>query len=255
MNTSSLRYAAASLMVAVSLSSASGQGTAEKKEVVAKPLAPPKEGWKRLSEKDSPHRLWVNVKEKQLAVDGEVCLTRGYLEMFACSANTKEHESVVALKALPQLIHVGLLAIGAEHGTPSNWRPYRPATGDVIKIFVEWMDGDKLKRVPAQQWVRDLKTKKAMVHDWVFAGSGWVTDPDTKKRYYRADGGEVVCVSNFPVSMLDLPIKSSQVNDELAFEALTENIPKRRTPVRVYFVPEKKKANKETEAKKTKPSE
>ena len=67
-----------------------------------------------------------------------------------------------------------------------------------------------------------------------------MTDPDTKKRYYRADGGEVICVSNFPVAMMDLPIESSQANEELAFEALTENIPARRSPVRVYLVPAKK---------------
>ena len=41
---------------------------------------------------------------------------------------------------------------------------------------------------------------------------------------------------------MDLPIESSQSNDELVFEALTENIPKRRSPVRVYLVPAKKEA-------------
>ena len=197
--------------------------------------------WKRLSQAESPERLWINNKTKQVAIDGTVCLTRGYLEMFACSANTKEHESVVALQARPQLIHLALLAVGGEHGSPSSWRPYKPASGDVIKVFVEYMEGKKAKRVEAQTWVRNVKTKQPMDHEWVFAGSSWVVDPETKKRYYRADGGEVICVSNFPVAMMDLPIESSQANDDLAFEAFTENIPKRRTPIRVYLIPPKKK--------------
>lgn len=212
--------------------------------------------WKRLSQADSPERLWINNKTKQVAIDGTVCLTRGYLEMFACSANTKEHESVVALEARPQLIHLALLAIGAEHGSPSTWRPYKPASGDIIKVYVEYMEDKKPRRVEAQLWVRDVKTKKPMDHEWVFAGSSWVVEPETQKRYYRADGGEVICVSNFPVAMMDLPIESSQANDDLAFEAFTENIPKRRTPVRVYLVPAKKKptdskqsANKKADAK------
>ena len=228
-----------------------------KTEIKLKDLQLPKLGkdWKRLSQENSPERLWINNKTKQVAIDGTVCLTRGYLEMFACSANTKEHESVVALDARPQLIHLALLAVGAEHGSPSSWRPYKPATGDVIKVYVEYMDDTKPRRDEAQLWVRDVKTKKPMEQEWVFAGSSWVVDPETKKRYYRADGGEVICVSNFPVAMMDLPIESSQANDDLAFEAFTENIPKRRTPVRVYLVPPKKKAEEQKSTDKKKPGE
>jgi hypothetical protein len=160
--------------------------------------------------------------------------------MFACIVGTKEHESVVALKSKAFVIHTGLLAVGAKPGSPAQWRPkYRPATGTKIKLELEWIDQHgKLQRTDGKNWVRDLKTKKPMTHDWVFAGSLFWVDPETKKKFYRAEGGEIVCVSNFPVAMLDLPIESSQANDELAFEALTENIPPRRTPIRLYFIPD-----------------
>jgi hypothetical protein len=211
------------------------------KEQAFKQLPTLSDDWKPLTIKESPEKVWINPKSKQVAVDGEVCLTKGYLELFACVANTKEHESVVSLKSKAQLLHAALLAVGAKNGSPATWRPsYKPATGTVVEVFVEWMaeDGER-KRVKAQQWVRDLKTKKPMKHDWVFAGSSTWQDPETKKVYYQADGGEAICVSNFPVAMMDLPIESSDANDELVFEALTENIPKRRTPVRVYLVPKK----------------
>lgn len=200
-------------------------------------LPPLEKPWVRIT-KDK-NKVWVNQETKQVAVSGEVCLTKGYLEMFACILGTKEHESVVALHSKAFIIHTALLAVGAEPGKPAVWRPkYQPASGDIVKLELEWIDKDgQRKRMNAQQWVRDLKTKKAMEHDWVFAGSLFWVDPETKRKIYRAEGGEIICVSNFPVAMLDLPIESSQANDELAFEALTENIPARRTPIRLYMTP------------------
>ena len=210
-------------------------------EPVFTPLPPLSADWTPLTQKESLEKVWINPKLKQVAVDGEVCLTRGYLELFACVANTKEHESVVSLKSKAQLLHTALLAVGAKSGSPSTWRPtYKPASGTTVEVFVEWMPKEgkgKPKRARAQEWVRDLKTKKPMAHNWVFAGSSTWQDPETKKVYYRADGGEAICVSNFPVAMMDIPIKSTDSDAELAFEAFTENIPARRTPVRVYLIP------------------
>src|SRR5262245_2336776 len=59
---------------------------------------------------------------------------------------------------------------------------------------------------------------------------------------YLANGGDVVCVSNFESALLDLPIKSSSANAALIFEADTERIPPVGTKVTVIFepVPEKK---------------
>ena len=212
--------------------------SSSKPPAVASKLPPLGKEWVRIGQ--GKNKVWINQKKKQVAVDGEVCLTKGYLEMFACILGTKEHESVVALHSKAFVMHTALLAVGAEPGKPAQWRPrYQPASGSKIRLEVEWAGADKkVKRERAQQWVRDLKTKQPMAHDWVFAGSLFWVEPETKKKFYRAEGGEVVCVSNFPVAMLDLPIESSQVNEELAFEALTENIPPRRTPVRLYFIPE-----------------
>ena len=204
-----------------------------------RPLPPLSADWKALGSEQSRTRVWIHPKKKQVAVDGEVCLPKGYLEMFACIENSKEHESIVALKSKAYVIHTALLAVGAKPGAPASFQPeYTPASGTTIEVFVEWMDKDQSKRVKAQQWIRDLKTQKAMEHDWVFAGSSLWKDPETGKSYYRAEGGDLICVSNFPTAMMDLPIQSSQANDELAFEAFSEHIPPRGTPVRLYLVPQ-----------------
>ncbi|MFV2069023.1 MAG: YdjY domain-containing protein, partial [Pirellulales bacterium] len=163
----------------------------------------------------------------------------GPLEMFACTRGTKEHESVVSIRVKAYMVHAALLAIGAEPGHPAQFTPaYRPASGTPVKITVEWIDtAGKQHRTGAQQWIRNARTGKAMSQGWVFAGSGFWTDEQTGKKYYQAEGGDFICVSNFPSAMLDLPIESSQANDALLFEAFTKQIPPLGTPVRLVLTP------------------
>jgi len=47
-------------------------------------------------------------------------------------------------------------------------------------------------------------------------------------------------VSNFSTALLDIPVESSQSDAELLFEAFTERIPPRGTPVRLTLKPVKK---------------
>ncbi len=204
---------------------------------------------KRLSPK---HDVWLDTKRKAVVIDGEVCLREGQLEMFACPKGTKEHESIVALNCLPQDVHAGLLAAGAKTGTPVKFDPkYSPATGDVIDIYVLWRDAKGEKhQVKAQEWIKHAKTEKAMEYDWVFAGSGFWTDEETGQRHYQANGGDFICVSNFPTATLDLPVESSQANSELLFHAFTEKIPPKGTKVRLVLKPRVKAAEaKPAEAK------
>jgi hypothetical protein len=136
-------------------------------------------------------------------------------------------------------VHAGLLAAEARPGSPVTFNPeYKAATGQIVDIYVLWKEPDGAKKqVRAQDWVKNVKTGKAMAHDWVFAGSGFWKDEETGKEHYRANGGDLVCVSNFPTATLDLPIESSQANDELMFAAFTDRIPPRGTKVRVVLIP------------------
>jgi hypothetical protein len=75
-------------------------------------------------------------------------------------------------------------------------------------------------------------------HDWIFAGSHIMADPRSGEDFYVADrSGEIVCVSNFPTAMIDLPVESSSDNSNLGFEAASENIPAKGTKVRIMLVP------------------
>jgi hypothetical protein len=188
---------------------------------------------------------WIDPKFKRVVVDGEVCLTEGQLEMFACLKGTKEHESIVAVDCKAYMLHAALLAVGAEQGAPVRFSPsYKAASGTPIDIQVVWTDAKGVHRANAQDWVKNSQTSKTLSENWVFAGSGFYEDEDTKVKHYMAEGGDLICVSNFPSAMLDLPIESSQSNSALTFVANTEVIPPRGTKVRLVLTPRPKAAEK-----------
>jgi hypothetical protein len=198
------------------------------------------------------HEVWFDVKQKIVVANAEVVLNRGPLEMFACPPNTKEHESILRVKSAAFVIHAGLLAVGAKSGHPVKFDPkYEAATGQEIDIFLVWDHEGKQRWARAQDWVLNSKSRKPMQTPWVFAGSGYWVNPDNGTRHYLAESGELICVSNFSTATLDLPVESSQANEGLLFEANTENIPPKRTAVKMVLVP---KTEKEPEANDRDPS-
>lgn len=98
----------------------------------------------------------VDLKGKRLLLQGEVVLREGMLEMLLCRKQTKEHESILSVDAKAQLIHAGLISLGAEPGSPAKFVPeYKAATGQQISIFLTWTDANgKVHRDPAQSWIR-----------------------------------------------------------------------------------------------------
>jgi hypothetical protein len=181
----------------------------------------------------------------------EVCLREGALEVFMCKFNTKEHESILRVDADARDIHLALLAANAKPGHPAQYidpktgkADFKPPTGTSVKVTVTYREKGQLKTVKAGTWVKDANTKKNLDVDWVFSGSRFFKDPEGKSPdYYLANNGEVITVSNFPESMLDVPIKSSKDRSDRPFVADTPKIPPLKTPVLVTLEPvvEKKK--------------
>jgi hypothetical protein len=249
-----------SLVVAVNLSNAedttsttpTATGPATEAAPGKKPPAPPKlpepKGARRLS-KDYP--IWIDPHEKAVIVEGQIALREGMLEMFACTRNTKEHESIVSANTKAYLVHTGLVALGAEPGHPVRFQPeYIPPAGTEIEVLVRYLDEKgKMQTARAQDWIKDIHTGKPMAYPFVFAGSSFYVDPDTNKQYYQAEHGDFVCVANFGTAMLDIPVKSSMSNEELEFEALTKKIPPLGAPVQLLFKPKPKKQAAKVEPK------
>jgi hypothetical protein len=198
------------------------------------------ESWKRLSKKDE---IWIDPKAKEVIIAGHVCLSRGGLEMFICPEGTKEHESIIAAHALSSQVHACLIKLGADPGKSTSWDPeYRAAYGPSIDVMLKWQDAEtkKTKTMPAKQWIRNFKTKKAMTETWVFGGSEFWKDPDSGDQVYYGDSGELICLSNFGTATIDVNVESSQANAGLLYEAFTENIPPIGTKVYAIIKPGKR---------------
>lgn len=228
-----LACTAVAMLVVPTLAHAQYESREVRQARVEKTFADPP-NMKRLAEKD---RLWVDVKRHIVVVDGYLAIRQGQLEMFACPAGTKEHESVVGVMAKAQAVHAALLAAGARVGKPVQWEPkFEPPTGSEIEIHALWFDSEgKKQAIDARKWVKQFGSDKTLDVNWVFAGSILWKDPETGEQRYMAESGDLVCLSNFTTATLDIPIKSSQANSGLLFAANTELMPPEGTPIRLVL--------------------
>jgi hypothetical protein len=133
-----------------------------------------------------------------------------------------------------KLIHTALVAAGGKPGkTPQFLNPktgepeFKPATGSKIKVLVHYKKDGKLHAHRAQEWIWNSMKKKAVDVDWVFAGSQLIKDADNPEAeaFYGANSGEVISVSNFPYSMLELPIEINKDDATLNYEVKTDRVP------------------------------
>jgi hypothetical protein len=147
---------------------------------------------------------------------------------------TKEHEAIARTEVDARFIHAALIAIGAKNGSPVQFvdpksleAAYKPASGQKIEVRVVYQREGKVHNHLANEWILDKKTKKPMSYEWVFAGSRFVKNPDRPDDppYYTANNGEVIALSNFVDSMLDLPVEISRDAADLFFDAMTDKIP------------------------------
>ncbi len=236
---------------------------AEAKRDLGPPLVDDPEGLQALEPEDP--RVWVDRGRRYVVLLGEVCQRRAPLELFTCLRGSKEHESVVVVDTLAYILHAALEVTGAVPGGPVQFVPdFVPPRGTEIEVEVVWEDGrGRRRRLRGQDWVRDVSEMytmfegvvangydeelnvvdqfaayKSMAFPWVFAGSQIVEDGSAGRPRYLADGeGDLICVSNFPSAVLDVPVQSTDSNAALLFEAFTERIPPLGTPVTLILTP------------------
>jgi hypothetical protein len=216
-------------------------------EEPSKPAAKPAETKKVKAGKNVT--VEIQGDKRRVLIDAVVCLREGQLEMLMCRRQTKEHEAVLAAEVDARDIHKALVLAGAEPGSPVQFAPkFKPASGPVIKVTLQYEDKGKVVTVPGQKWVRNAKTKKDMDLDWVFAGSRFVPNEEDRSKpdYYLANEGDLLCLCNLESALMDLPVESPKALAERFYEANTDNIPERDTKVTVILEPvvEKKKKDK-----------
>jgi hypothetical protein len=88
-----------------------------------------------------------------------------------------------------------------------------------------------------------------MKASFVFAGSSMYKDEETGEEFYQAEGGHLICTSNFPDALLDICEESSASDGGQTYEAWTDKIPPVGTPVLLVLTPKadvKKPASSDT---------
>jgi len=180
-------------------------------------------------------QIVINRKEKTVAVEGFICQKDAMLELFACGNRTREHEAVVSLKARPLHVNTALILLGATPGHPATWTKdgkFLPPYGPVFRVFVEYMQDGKPVRVEAHEMLMNAATgKPAEPLKFVFCGGL------TRGHHFLPDiEGTVVCLSNFPAPILDVPFESTAKNSELLFKCRPETIAAPGTPVKLILL-------------------
>ena len=195
--------------------------------------------------------LSVNLTRKQVVMDSQVCLPRDavMLELFVCGWGTKTHESILQTKATGAQLHTAMLLLGLLPGKPAKyvydldreigWTI--PPRGPGVTIEVRWKDKKgQSHQVPADEWLLKVGEKKTPIKipTWVFVGSEVLPGGG----YWADAEGEIISVSNFPSSVIDVPFESSNKNALRDIAVNRKAIPPIGTDVQVVITVDPKKA-------------
>ena len=210
-----------------------------------KPADPVADAIKQVNDQDNG--VTINAQAKHLDIKATVCLRRGeFLEMFACTKDTREHESILVIDAMPSTIHLGLLLLGLEPGKPlfydRNFDPPKlvPATGPKVDVFIVIKVNEVEREIPANRWVQDNKTKEMMTgNTWLFAGSQFA-EYDGKQVYHADINGSAISLVNFGDDLLTKPNTLTDANDshDKVWQPRTEAIPEVGTKVVLRLKPQ-----------------
>lgn len=200
----------------------------------------------------------INLKEKCVDVSSTVCLEEGALELIACTKDTKEHESVIMIEAVPKHVHAALLLMGAKPGNPAmrkpidkeatRWMDVPPSGGPVdVSLLIPDKDGKMFER-PISDFIfanldesgevaEDAKLERFPTNTFLFAGS-ILHKPEDGPPQYIADGsGSVISITTFGDELLCLPDFHDRANGALMWQIDSTHLPPLGTKVMLRLRP------------------
>ena len=196
------------------------------------------------NEADLLKHIQVDVKNRIVRVECEVCKASYPLEFFCVSSGGNEYESVLRTPAQPKGIHAALLSIGMIPGTPvkfseatGQWlAPHGPA----VQITCEFQKDGHALSVPAYRLMRNIKDKKEVrPMTWVFTGSKVLED----KTYGADPTGYIVSVLNNELTVMDIPAVVGTALDTREWEPNLALLPAADSKVTMILQPAGKEIN------------
>jgi hypothetical protein len=201
----------------------------------------------------------INLKEKCVDVASTICLREGALELIACTKDTKEHESVIMIEAVPKHVHAALLLIGAKPGSPAMRKPIDkegtrwmdvPPSGGPVDVYLLVPDKEgKLVERPINDFIvanreesgqaaEDAKPERFPTHTFLFAGS-ILHKPEDGPPQYIADGtGSVISITTFGDELLCLPEFHDRSNEALMWQIDSTHLPPVGTKITLRLRPQ-----------------
>jgi len=178
----------------------------------------------------------IDWSARAVEVDGVIVLREGPLELFACSPRTREHESIIAVKARPMHVFQAMGLIGLEPGSPVRYdaecdRPI-PPRGETLDLAVRYGTGDEARVIPLETWMLDVSRRRPPEPiEWVFAGSRTFDNG----RFGADADGTVICVVDFDTALIAVGSLHTADNEQLWLTANTEAIPPIDTPCTILI--------------------
>ena len=203
----------------------------------------------------------INLDERCVDVEATVCLDAGMLELVACSKDSKEHESIVAIEAKAMHVHTALLLLGAKSGSPAmrqqaaeDGAPWvdLPARGEPVGVYLVFKDAaGKLLEHPISDFIcragagggdGSKSDTKFPTQLFVFAGSQLADDGPGPRRYLADISGNVISIATFGDELLCLPEVHSHENGALMWQLDPTHLPAVGTKVMLRLRPQAKPA-------------
>lgn len=215
--------------------------------------------------------LKIMIKKGYIDVDAKVCLAEGFLELIACTKDSKEHEALISVEPKAAHIHAALLLIGAQPGNPAmrkevqtedgprwvdipprgqdidvflvfNNKEGKPEEHSIDKFLIKGMD-ENFDGVPVEPLKKE--ERKFPTHTFLFTGSHVYKDGESDPIYLADESGNVISLSTFGDELLALPGVHAHANEALSWAIDPTHLPPLNTKVTLRLKPKKAAAAQE----------
>lgn len=140
---------------------------------------------------------------REVAIDAQVVLREGMLELLACGPRTKEHESILSIRARPLHVYQALGLLGLPDGAPAHVDQTTgralPSRGAGVEVELRYQRDGKTCTDDARQWLMSAPGSAPMPPArWLFVGRA----PGGERRFGADVYGTVLTLMPFPTSLV-----------------------------------------------------